>query len=73
MVQIVVRHIGVSEAVYRDRVGKTDDLAYFFVRLQSAGMSAAAVGEGGRAADVFVFPLDGGVFLLDFQLDRLLL
>ena len=47
MVQIVVRHIGVSEAVYRDRVGKTDDLAYFFVRLQGAGMSAAAVGEGG--------------------------
>ena len=73
MVQIIVRHIGMPEAVYRDRMGKTDDLAYFFVRLQGAGMSAAAVGEGGRAADVFVFPLDGGVFLLDFQLDRLLL
>lgn len=48
-------------------------LPYFLVRLQSAGMSAAAVGEGGRAADVFVFPLDGGVFLLDLQLGRLLL
>lgn len=47
MVQIVVRHIGVSEAVYRDRVRKTDDLAYFFVRLQGVGMSAAAVEEGG--------------------------
>ena len=43
MVQIVVRHIGVSEAVYRDRMGKTDDLTCFFVRLQSAGMTAAAV------------------------------
>ena len=47
MVQIVVRHIGVSEAMHRDRVRMTDDLAYFLVRLQGAGMSAAAVGEGG--------------------------
>ena len=73
MVQIVVRHIGVSEVVYRDRMGKTDDLAYFLVRLQGAGMSAAAIGKGGRAADVFVLPFNGGVFLLDLQLGRPLL
>ena len=56
------------EAVYRDRMGKTDDFAYFLMRLQGAGMSAAAVGKGRRAADVFVLSFNGGVFLLDLQL-----
>lgn len=68
-----MRYIGMPEAMHRDRVGKADDLAYFLVRLQGARMSAAAVGEGGRAADVFVLPLDGGIFLLNLQLGRLLL
>ena len=29
MVQIVMRYIGVPEAMHRDRMGKTDDLATF--------------------------------------------
>ena len=73
VVQIIVGHIGMSEAMHRDRMGKADDLANLSMGLQGAGMAAAAKGERRRSADIFMLPLDLGVFFLDPQLGRLLL
>ena len=73
VVQIIVGHIGMSEDMHRDRMGKADGPANLSMGLQGAGMAAATKGERRRFADIFVLPLDLGVFFLDPQLGRLLL
>ena len=68
MVQIVVRHICVTEAVDRYGMGQANRLADFSVGLECAGMATATIGESGRTADVFVLPFDGSILLLDSEL-----
>ena len=73
VVEIVVGHIGMPQAMDIDGMGEADGLADFSVGLQGAGMDGAAKGKCGRAADIFMLPLDGGIFLFDPQLGGLLL
>lgn len=70
VVQIIVGHIGMSEAMHCDRMGKADGPANLSMGLQGAGMAAATKGERRQSADIFVLPLDLGVFFLDPQLSE---
>ena len=73
MLDVVVRHIGMPQAVHGDFVGQADGLADLVVGLFGAAVAAAPIGEGGRAADILVFPLDGGILFPDFLLCDFLL
>lgn len=70
MFQVVMCHIGMTEAVERHIVGQLDSLANLVVGL--VGASGVAAGEriGGGTADIAVFMPDRIKFLFDFTFCR---
>ena len=73
MLDIVVGHIGMAKAVNSYIMSQTNLLADLPMALAGTAADATAEGEIGRATNVFMFPADGIVFLLDDSLCGLLL
>ena len=71
VLQIIMGHITVPEAVDCDRVRKANGFADLVVGLIGTSGVAAAEREGCRAADIAVFTPDCVKLLLDFLLHAL--
>ena len=72
MLDVVVGHIGVAQAMHCDVMSQADLFTDLPMPLAGTTADTTAKGEVGRSTDIFMLPADRFVLFLDYPLGRFL-